>query len=198
VLTSVAEMAYPTVYKEGTHEVPMRRPFTFGAVPLHGIWGGRIVVADNGSWRIDSHGPDGALVRSTRFALPLRPVTQAMRDSVFAREERQIPENVAVPQAILDQFLEMSRGQQFADSVAPYDRIFVARDGDLWIRQNEMPVDTATTWMRIGRNGQLAARLQLPRGWALLDADQARVLIRRTDDLDLGYLEILPIRMGDQ
>jgi hypothetical protein len=198
VVVTDGELAYPMMYNEGGHAFPMLRPVTFGAIPLQTVWGDRIVVVNNGDWTIQEYDFDGTPVRIVRFAMPLRASTQAMRDSIFARELRQMEQLREVPQGLKDQFVEMSRSQQFADSIAPYDRVLVARDGELWLRVNEMPVDTTTTWMRIGRDGRLAGRLSLPRGWMLLDADGDRALVRRTDELDLGYLEVRAISAGDR
>ncbi len=197
VVVAEGELAYPTVFSEGGQEFPSRRFVTFGPSPLQTVWGDRLVVVNNGDWTIREHDLDGALVRSTRFALPLRAATQEMKDSVNARENRQL-DQMQVPEAMRNQLVAMALSTVFADSVAPYDRVLVARDGDLWIRQNEVPVDTSTTWMQLGRDGRLARRLVLPRDWALLDVDGDRALVRRTDDLDLGYLEVRPIAAGDQ
>jgi hypothetical protein len=194
VLTSRGFQLYPMVAREGNQEFPTVNMVTFGEFPYRAVWGGGLVLVDNSDWSIALHDLDGAVHRLIRLDLPRRPVTDAMRDSVFARDERQLEQfNAQIPQAMKDQFLEASRAQQFADSVAPYDRIITTRDGLLWMRINEMPVDTSTQWLAFSPEGVLSRRLQLPKRWMLLDADGDRILIRRLDDDDIGYLEVRPL-----
>lgn len=196
VVVGEGELAEPAVFSEGGQEYPGRRTVRFGPSPLQAVWGDRLMVVNNGDWTLREYGFDGSLVREVRFALPFRLTTQEMKDSVAAREKRQM-DAMQIPEALRSQMVAMITTTTYVDSIAPYDRVLVSRDGDFWIRQNEMPVDTATTWMRIGRDGRLMSTLALPRGWNLLDVEEGRALIRRTDDLDLGYLEVRPIATGD-
>lgn len=199
VLVSRGVLYYPTVGQEGGEEFPSSRMVTFGSYPVRAVWGENLVLVDNSDWGVAVHGVDGGLRRLIRLDLSMRPVSDAMRDSVYVREERQLEQfGAGAPPAMKEQFLAQSRAQQFADSVAPYDRILTTRDGLLWLRINEMPVDTSTQWMGFGRDGQLTRRLHLPKGWMLLDADGERILIRRTDDDDIGYLEIRPLERTTQ
>lgn len=200
VMTIRGELVYPMTFTEGGQSYPGERMVTMGAFPHHAVWGDALVTVDNGDRTIELRDFDGTLRRSIRFAVPLRPLTQEIRDSALARDARQMEEFQA-PEAIKAQFLEQSRNQVFADSVAPYDRIFVSRDEGLWLRLNETPADSTTVWHGHDKDGRLAVRLELPRGWALLDVDGVRILVRRSDDLGLGYLEIrrmmVPGREGD-
>lgn len=191
--TVAGELAYPMMMSEGGVEFPTRRPVTFGPVPMQAVWQGQVINIDNGDWTVAIHDSAGTLTRSIRIAQPLRPVTQTIRDSVVAREEQQVMTSQIPPQ-FREQFLSLVRSQQFAEQVAPYDRVRVTRDGALYLRLNVTPVDTTTTWYRFDGTGRLIHRLTLPRDWMLFDVDDDRALIRRTDDDGLGYLEIRPIQ----
>lgn len=189
VMTIRGELSYPTTFSEGGQTFPGERMVTMGAFPYYIVWGDVLVTVDNADRTIELRAFDGTLQRSIRFATPLRPLTQDIRDSALARDERQMAQFQA-PEALKAQFLEQSRNQVFADSVAPYDRIMVSRDRRLWLRLNETPADSTTIWHGHDGDGRLAVRLELPRGWMLFDSDGDRMLVRRIDDLGLGYLEI--------
>jgi hypothetical protein len=194
LMASPGELSYPTVFSEGGQEYPSRNHVTFGTYPYRAVWGDRLVLVDNTNWAIGLHGLDGALQREIRLHIPRRPVDAALRDSAYARDARQIERfGAQMPPAMREQALNQSRAQQFADSVAPYDRILTTRDGLLWMRINETPVDTTTTWLGFSSEGRLTRRLELPKRWMLLDADGEQTLLRRLDDDDIGYLEIRPM-----
>ncbi len=193
ILSYRGELVYPIVFTEGGREYPGQRLVTFGAYPYVTPWQGALAVVDNADRTVEVRGLDGVLQRSIRFSLPLRPVTTSMHDSVLARDARSL-ERSNMPPAMKARYLQESREQRFADSVAPYDRILASGDGRLWLRLNETPVDSATTWYALKADGALERRLLLPHGWLLFDSSGERIVIRRLDDDGLGYLELRPMR----
>lgn len=183
-------LMYPERGNEGGEDYPAQRFVTFGPSPLIAIWRGRIAVVDNSDWTIAVHDPDGALRIRTLAAWPLRPVTPAMREAQVAADLANLARWNAPPQAKA-LWVTQAREQRFADSVAPYDRMMAARDGALWLRLNITPLDTLEQeWLGFGRDGQLVRRLVLPAPIRLLDIDRDRVLVRRTDNDGIGYIEL--------
>lgn len=182
---------YPVRGHEGGRDFPAMRGVSLGPTPLHAVQGNEVLVVDNAGWGLELHDRNG-LRRSIRLGDPLRPVTQEMRDSVIAEELRSAMEH-PVPEPMATRWRQLTEEQRFADSVAPYDRVLNGRDGRLWLRINVTPIDTTRDWLGFSAQGRLERRILLPDGWGLLAVDHDRVLVRRTDADDIGYLDVRPL-----
>lgn len=163
----------------------------FGAFPVQSIWNGDLVTAENSDWTLLVTASSGALKRIVRLDTPRRPVTVALRDSTRARALRMVERTKGrmPPEWVAGRPKDIE-AMRFADSIAPYDRMVTATDGGLWVRHNELDGDTAFVWFGLERDGHLRWRLTLPSGWRLLSSRGDRVLVLRTDDDGLGYLEV--------
>ena len=98
-----------------------------------------------------------------------------------------------LPEPTAARWRQLAEQQRFADSVAPYDRVLNGRDGTLWLRITVTPIDTTREWLGFSAEGRLERRITLPNGWGMLAVDRDRVLVRRTDADDIGYLDIRPL-----
>ncbi|HET9066243.1 MAG TPA: hypothetical protein VFN22_10535 [Gemmatimonadales bacterium] len=190
-------LMYPVRGNEGGQDFPAHRFVTFGPSPLIRWWEEGIALATNDDWEIVVRDPHGTDVMRIRPTWPRRTVTSAMREGEIASDVAQLDQWQA-PAAAKAPLLEVARSQRFTDSLAPYDRMLVGRDGRLWLRENVTAIDSSgTTWLAFGRDGSLVRRLLVPQGMLPLDVDQDRILIRRTDENDVGIIEIRRLK-GDR
>lgn len=82
---------------------------------------------------------------------------------------------------------------RFPDSLPPIDASRLGRDGTLWLREGVAPSDSLQHWF-VFRGDTLLGRLEIPARLTLLDARHDQLLLRRTDSLDLGYVELRSVR----
>jgi hypothetical protein len=119
-----------------------------------------------------------------------RPVDAALRDSVKARDLRQID----LMRGADDEMKASARAavaqQQFADSVAPYDDAIEGRDGSLWVAQTVVQTDSIRSYAVFDKDGHLTRRVQLPARNRVVAVDGDLVLVRRSDANNVGYFDL--------
>jgi hypothetical protein len=148
------------------------------------------VTGEGERWEIIGPDSTGTIRRVIRLDWPRRSVTEAMRTEQLRLDHMEID---ALPPG---GFVGIRRiaaldfaDPRFPDSLPPFDRSSLGRDGTLWLREGSAPTDSLHRWF-IFRDDSLLGMLALPSGLEVLDAERDRILLRRTDSLDLGYLEL--------
>ncbi len=147
-------------------------------------------------WEIVGRDSSGAIRRVVRFDLLRRPVTEAMRAAQLRLDHAEID---ALPPGGFEGIRRLAAldfaDPRFPDSLPPFDRSRFGRDGTLWLREGTAPSDSLQRWF-VFHGDSLLATLSIPAGFDVLDAQRDRVLLRRTDSLDIGYIELREVRVG--
>ncbi len=162
---------YPIKAGDSTAGLLGYRDVEFGRKTIVKLWGNRLVVGTNQGWAFDVHDSTGVLRMRVALAEPARLVTEAMRDSIKARQRAAV-------------------GSRFADSVAHYEDVIGAADGALWVAETVVPTENVRRFAVFNTAGHLTRRVEMPARYRLLAADGDRVLVRRLDQNGVAYLDL--------
>lgn len=141
-----------------------------------------VVTAHGDDYQVDLRSTTGAVVAQLRVPVARRAVTQAMRDSVIARElERLNADGGGERMVDREESRRQAREDPFADSLPPYSRIVGTRDGLLWVVDAVAPGDTAWSATAFRADGAIVRRLQGSGEVLPLAFTADRVFVRTTD-----------------
>jgi len=146
--------------------------------------------SDGERWEVVSRDHDGNIHGYLRLDWPRRAVTEEMRQERLRLDRAEIDE---LPPGGFVGIRRMAQldfaDPRFPDSLPPFEQSILGRDGTLWLREGQAPTDSLQRWL-IFLADSLIGRLELPADVEVHDADTGRMLLRRTDSLDIGYLEL--------
>lgn len=162
-------------------------PVPFGrraglALSRTGFWFG---ASDR--WTLEHRSIDGTLQRVVRLERPLRPVTSDALDRMRERRLERVGDQLRP---------RMERAFELAprrETMPAYDRIHVAGDGDLWVREYTPPWAESASWIVFAEDGRVRATVETPASFELLDVRGDRALIVRRDELDVEYVGIYSV-----
>lgn len=147
-------------------------------------------------WQVLTHDGGGTVHRLLRLDWPRRPVTEPMRTAQLRLDQKEIDDLPAGGFGGIRRMAAMDFADpRFPDSLPPFDTSVLGRDGVLWVREGVSPTDTLQRWLVIVGDS-LLAKLVMPIGLTLLDARRDRLLLRHSDSLGLGYVEVRSIEAG--
>jgi hypothetical protein len=124
---------------------------------------------------------------------PRRAVTVPLKDSIKARDLRQIASMQGADEQMKAQVRASLDQERFADSVAPFEDAIEARDGSLWMAETTLPTDSLRRYSVFDKDGHLTRRVQLPARNRVLAADSDLVLVRRVDAGNVSYFDLARI-----
>ncbi len=166
----------------------------FGMQPFVFRTPGGFVSGNAEQWEFVDRDASGTVRRIIRLDWPRRAVTEQMRTAQLRLDHQRIDD---LPVGRFQDIRRMATidfaDPHFPDSLPPFDASRLGRDGTLWLREGMAPSDSQQRWF-VFRDDTLLSTLELPRGLDLLDAQRGRLLLRRTDSLDIGYVELRSIR----
>ena len=147
------------------------------------VWDTVIAVATGDGYRIDLLSSSGKTVGSIRMDRARRAVTAAMRDSVIARELRRFDGPHREPPVDPAETRRLIRAAPFADSLPPYEGLFVTPDHRLWVVDPIAPTDAGWSATAFRADGAIVARLEVPERSHPMAFGNDRVVVR-TEDTD--------------
>lgn len=148
---------------------------------------------DGARWEVLVRDSSGNVQRIIRLAVPRRPVTESMRTEQLRLDHREIDELPPGGFKGIRRIAELDFANPlFPDSLPAFDRFKVGADGTLWVREGMAVTDSVQHWF-VFHGDSLVGRLPLPGPHTLLDVHRDRVLVRRADSLDVGYIELRAI-----
>lgn len=144
-------------------------------------------------WEVATRDASGQVRRLLRLDRPRRPVTEPMRAEQLRLDHRELDE---LPAGGFQDIRRMAAvdfaNPRFPDSLPPYDKSRLGRDGTLWLRAGMAPTDSVQSWL-VFHGDTLLGKLELPASTDLLAARRDRLLLRHVDSLGLGYVELRAI-----
>jgi hypothetical protein len=158
-------------------------------------WDGALMQYDNRRWEVDriDVGGDGHRTRIVvHGAARLR--TPAMIESlVVSAKERAA--NSPTPQGNV--MMESAEDAEFnvrnavvADTLSPFDRVFVAPGGTLWLGDQAEPQQKTVWYTAVDTSGRILARVQLPASRGVLALGDRSALIRHEGEDGVVTLRI--------
>lgn len=155
--------------------------------------GDRIVVTTNQTPDVASYSLPWQLRRITRFARPRRPIDAAAREAYISYSIAEVERRpVRIPQQREWQ-IKWLRESQFPDSMGYYTSAMLGADSTIWLAEARSMADSTPTYLLIGSDGHLRARMALPADSRLLWAGADDILVVLRDDDDIERLELRPI-----
>ncbi len=138
---------------------------------------GRIVEAEHRTGRIRVWADDGS-VREIALALEPRPMDPRVRGAWMASFTDRIEDRAQRLQAEA-----MLADVPFPDIEPQIERIYVGRDGALWISPVDLTEPSPVTWIRLDPEGRAVERVSLPRDLRPQVIDSTQVVGIRRDSL---------------
>ena len=155
----------------------------FSYYPRIVVWDNRIAVATGANgYAIDLLDTDGHLVRRVHVAVPRRPVTQEMRDSLriqMTRVQWPFDHVEGTPIGAEARAYRLAL-QPFADSLPAYGSIYATRRGVLWVLDDTSLGDTAWNATAFRSDGAILGRLH-GSGMTPTAFDDDRLVVRTPD-----------------
>lgn len=90
--------------------------------------------------------------------------------------------------------VEREQGQTGGVTPRAIDQLVASDDGGLWIGLHPADEDAVKRWIWIDGDSQIAARLDLPRSYWLLDARGGQLLVRAADSMGNQIVQLLAVR----
>ncbi|CAN5706036.1 hypothetical protein BH23GEM10_BH23GEM10_04820 [soil metagenome] len=79
------------------------------------------------------------------------------------------------------------------DSLPVYDRLLLAEDGNMWVRQFTVPGEQDSKWWVFGQDGYLKGQLILPSTSEILEAHTDRLVVLHAPPDEPEIVVIYPI-----
>lgn len=155
--------------------------------------GDRILVADDESPDVVSYGLPWHPVRISRFARPRRAVTTADQEGYVAARRAEVERLANRPTQVKELFIKLAKESQYPDSMGYYASASLAADSALWLAEMRPMQDSIPTYVVIGSDGRLRARVTLPANSRLMWADADQVLLVLRDEDDVERVELRPL-----
>jgi predicted DsbA family dithiol-disulfide isomerase len=181
--------------QRGAETLPLR----FSRLAHVAVWDTILVVATGENYRLDFRNSAGRLFSTISVDRSRRPVTWSMIQ-VAIKEQierlasyRERPRDPAESQRLI-------REGPSADSLPPYDNVFVSPGTLLWVLDPVAPTDTAWSATAFRHDGAIVARVRAPvrRGLPIAFADST-VLLRQADSdgiVSFSLHRLLPSGQG--
>jgi hypothetical protein len=184
---------YITTMSFGGQSASFPAPVGYGRSTIMLARGTEIFVADNDAPELRTYELPWRLTRVVRLPAPRTPVSAAARDAFVAGRVAEIERNTRAVGAMKEMMLTQARGVQFPDSMAYFSGALRGADGAIWLSEMKGAADSVPTYLVVGADGQLRARVTLPRASRLLWAGGDEVLVTLRDEDDLPRVELRPI-----
>lgn len=170
-------------------EGPLVGPPIFGSATEYAGDAGGYWIGGQKHTDLVHYGLDGAVDVIVRWPDSDRSVGSDAAD-LWVEEQLQ---GVTDP-AVREQRIVLYRGTPVADRFPAYGDLFVDRVGLLWVQEYERPgrTDPSRWWVFDGQ-GMLLGEVRLPLGSRLFDAGDDYLLVGRTDDLGVEYVDLLSL-----
>lgn len=174
--------------RRGTEPMPLG----FGARTRAVTWGEFVAVATGDDPRVDLYGSDGKLLRSLRLHIQRQPVDDDMR---AAEVTRRLDELASYRERPIDpaESRRLIREMPFADSLPPFDGMFVSPGGVLWLTDGRAPGASRWSATALRSDGAIIARLIVEDDGQPVAFGDDRVLMRSVDSDGVVTLRMLPM-----
>jgi hypothetical protein len=167
----------------------------FGRRPSFAIWDTLIAVANGADgYVIDLKDPAGHLVRRIKIAMVRRVVTKSMRDAQIAVELGRFGATGGEGMVDPAETKRLIYDTPFADSLPPYQGIFAAPGGILWVLDAIAPSDTSWDATAFRRDGAIIGRLHLNHTGMPVAFGRDRVVVRTVDSDGVVSFEVYRFR----
>lgn len=138
-------------------------------VAIDGIY---VTSPDRFEWRVLT--PGGALRLIVRDRMPRRAIDQVLREGVLAARS------------------EQNRDLPVPDSLPPFDRVVVG-DGQVWLRQFALPVDSAKHWNVYSENGARRSIVAFPAAFDVRAVLGGRAYGTTTSELGIQRIQVFEV-----
>ena len=149
----------------------------FSRLPLSWVHGDRFYYGSSYYFEVAVYDLDGEMTQLVGREVAREPVTSAMISDYkkqFSTTSESAPRMVPGVDDL-----------PYPDSLPPYRRLWVDREGWLWIQRYDAPSDTVVTWSVFNPNGRWETDVVVPRTWQIQDIGMDYVLALIRDDLDI-------------
>ena len=140
---------------------------------------------------------NGRLLASYRIQAKARSVTAAMLASArqqIREDNARTADRVALMSNGVDVLTEAAKEPLPHRDMLPYfDRLLVAEDDNLWLRQYQAPGDSTQLWTVIGRSGRWLGDISVPTGLDVYQIGRDFILGRNSDDLGVESVRLLAV-----
>jgi len=153
--------------------------FTLHAITT--VWDSSLVTGDGATYQLDVRNLDGQVVRQLHVAVPRRPVTQVMRDTMIARQLKQFEGPQSERMVDANESRRLARDAPFADSLPAFHQTFVSPNGTLWVVDGMSLNDTTWSATAFNREGVMVGRVHAPGLAFVMAFGDDRVLLRVED-----------------
>ena len=121
------------------------------------------------------------------------PMIASARQQVREANARMADRNVLTSNGV-DVLAEASKElPPHRDRLPFFDRLLVAEDGNLWLRQYQAPGDSIPMWSVIGNSGRWLGDVQVPIGLDVYQISPDFLLGRSTDELGVESVRLFAI-----
>lgn len=158
-------------------------------------WEGAMMRYDNRRWEVDRIDVDGD-GHHTRILVhgAERLSSPAMIESLVV-SAKQRAANSPTPQGNV--MMESAEDAEFnvrnavvADTLSPFERVFVSPNGTLWLGDQAMPMSPTTWYTALDSSGRILARVELPASRGVLALGDRTALIRHEGEDGVVTLRI--------
>ena len=178
------------VLEFGGQSMNMGRAAGYGANPFVGGAGDVIWSTTGDRFVLTARDTSGAIRREVRLPVPLRPVTEADKETFreALRVQWEFARSMGVPAQVVDTELAKIEQTVFAVNRPAIGQMLVDRLGRVWVTPDAPQVDSVLTWGVFSPEGNLMGKVQLPQG-SLFAANADRVVVRR-EDAETGLVRL--------
>jgi hypothetical protein len=167
-------------------------PLRFSRFARIAVWD--TVIATSGSEsEIELRNGQGRIISRLSAPFVRRPVTRAMRDAVVDRELQRISGPQAERMRDPTESRRLAREKPFADSLPPYEGLFVTPNKTLWVVDATAPGDSAWSATAFRLDGAIVGRLRAPRAGKPVYFGNDRVVVREEDDDGVVSMKVFRI-----
>lgn len=179
------ETTVVTATRDGKPSSITNATLPFGRQSSFATDGELLWVATADHWQVEGYDREGVLRRIIRRDQAIEPLPQAAIDSYIERDLAQARERgeaaVAHARIVLD-------AMEFPSYRAPYDRLVVGAEGDLWLHTGDAA--GRAKWAVFTPQGRYLGELTLPPGLHLHEVGADYVLGTWHDDLGVTYVRL--------
>lgn len=159
-----------------------RTHLTFGRTAHAAFVAERLVTSEEDGYALDWRDATGRIRAQVRVPVPRRPVTDAMRKQVIARNLERL--NGANSERLVDpaESRRLTRAMPFADSLGWFSAWHATDHGVLWVVDPIAPTDSGWSASAWAPNGLLLARLHAVGAGTPLHFTRTHVVVRTRDE----------------